>query len=99
MLLVGVSLATNCAFLPLLEVHPEVAMGQCLERATLHLELIFVFSFDLKGGSGAFGEKIPSLDFFILSLFFSCKALGFILEIEINQCQCWHIDVELILFL
>lgn len=29
----------------------------------LHLELVFVFPFDLKDGSGAFGEKILSLDF------------------------------------
>lgn len=77
MLLVGVSLATNCAFLPLLEVHPEVAMGQCLERATLHLELIFVFSFDLKGGSGAFGEKILSLDFFYFKFVFFLQSFGF----------------------
>lgn len=36
----------------------------------------------------------PKLRFFIL--FFLCKALGFILEID--QCQSWHIDIELILF-
>lgn len=77
MLLVGVSLATNCAFLPLHEVHPEVAMGQCLGRATLHLELIFVFSFDLKGGSGAFGEKILSLDFFYFKFVFFLQSFGF----------------------
>lgn len=63
MLLVGVSSATKCAFLLVLEVHPEVAMGKCLGRAMLHLELVFVFPFDLKDGSGAFGEKILSLDF------------------------------------
>lgn len=33
-------------------------------RATLHLELGFVFPFDLKDGSGAFGEKILCLDFY-----------------------------------
>lgn len=60
---VGLSSATKCAFLLVLEVHPEVAMGQCLGRAAWHLELVFVFPFDLKDGSGAFGEKIPSLDF------------------------------------
>lgn len=61
--LVGVSSAAKCAFLLVLEVNPEVAMGQCLGRATLHLELLFVFPFDLKDGSGVFGEKILSLDF------------------------------------
>lgn len=45
MLLVGVSAAKNCAYLLVLEVHPETAMGQCLGKATLHLELIFVFPF------------------------------------------------------
>lgn len=77
-LLIGVSSAAKCAFLLVLEVHPEVVMGQCLGRATFHLKLVFVFPFDLNDGSGAFGEKSPSLDFFILSLFLSCKALGFI---------------------
>lgn len=61
--LVGVFSARKCAFLLVLEVHPEVALGQCLGRATLHLELGFVFPFDLKDGSGAFGEKILCLDF------------------------------------
>lgn len=62
MLWVGVSSAAKCAFL-ILELHPEAAMGQYLGRATLHLELVFVFPFDLKDGSGAFGEKILSRDF------------------------------------
>lgn len=38
----------------------------------------------------------PKSRFFILSLFFACKTLGFILEID--QCQCWNIDIELVLF-
>lgn len=42
-LLAGVSSAAKCAFLLALEVHPEVAMGQCLGGATLHLKLVFVF--------------------------------------------------------
>lgn len=71
-LLIGVSSATKCAFFLVLEVHPEVAMGQCLGRATLHLELVFVFPLDLNDGSGAFGEKIPSLDF----LFYVCFSLA-----------------------
>lgn len=94
MLLAGVSSAAKCALLLVLEVHQEIAMGQCLGRTTLHMELVCVFPFDLKDGNGAFGEKILSLDFYF-KFVFSCNALGFILEID--QCQCWHIDIELVL--
>lgn len=62
-------------------------------RGNIAPETGVCFPFDLKDGNGALDEKTLSLDFFILSLFFSSKVLGFILEIEINQRQCWHIDI------
>lgn len=54
MSLVGVSSAPKCAF----EVDPEVALRQWrLGKAALHPELLFVFPFELRGGSGAFGGE------------------------------------------
>lgn len=55
------------------------------------------FSLWPKRWEWCFWWENPKFGFFILSLFSSWKSLGFILEID--QCQCWHIDIDLVLFL